>query len=199
MVFNQISEDLMTSSIQFIVTDPLTAFVSHILISITLAFILAFPFLVYAVTVYLSPALYPKEKRGLYKIIIPSTALFLSGCVFAYFFIIPTTFKLLYEFAGTLGAVQFFLVNEFIYLIFGLMITTGIIFLLPIFMILLTFLGFVGPNFWLEKWKYSLMACLVFSAVVTPDGTGVTMALLCIPLVALYLLGCIITSKKHYN
>lgn len=196
LVFRNISERLLPPNVEFVVTDPLSAFVSHLTISITLAFLVTFPFLLYGIMSYLSPVLSKIERTKIFKVLVPSTLLFISGCIFAYYFIIPITFKLLYEFAVSIEATQFFLVNEFIYLVAGLMVITGILFLLPIFMIFLTFIGLVEKGFWLKKWRQSLLFFLIFSAVITPDGTGITMLLLSIPLIALYSLGCIITRQK---
>jgi len=105
----------------------------------------------------------------------------------------------LYPFATTLGAVPFFGIDEFIYYVFGLMVAVGVMFLLPIFMVLLSYIGLVEPAFWKSKWRYALLFFLVLSAIITPDGTGVTMIMLFLPLVALYLFGYFFANKlqKH--
>jgi len=189
-------KDLLPNQVQIITINPLNAFLSLTIISLLLAFIFSFPFFLYKLIRYLSPALYQKEKKAIFKVLIPSSFLFVSGCLFAYFLIIPLTFKILYSFTTAIGVEPFFSINEFVSLVLSLMILVGIIFLLPIFMSLLTQFGIIEGNFWKKNWRYAVFTFLVFSAVITPDGTGITMLLLSLPLSGLYFLGVILTRNK---
>lgn len=196
-VFENLKSNFLPAEVELIVTNPISAFLTQVTISLALSLIVLSPLILWRVIRYLSPALFEKEKRAVIKTLIPSALLFFVGCLFAYFLLIPSTLKLLYPFAAQLGASQFFLVNEFIYLIFGIMIATGVMFLLPVFMVLLGRMGLVEPGFWKANWRYSLLIFLVFSAIITPDGTGITMAMLSIPLMTLYSIGIFATVKLN--
>lgn len=189
MFFDLIRRDLLPEGVKLVAISPLSAFVSQVTVSLLLAFILTFPFLLFKLSGYLSPTLRGNEKKSIIRIFIPSIILFFAGALFAYFFLIPETFRVLYSFNAIIGAEPFFLVSEFISWVFVLMFAVGIMFLLPIFMYLLGRLGLISPNFWRENWRGSLVVFLVVSAVITPDGSGVTMVLLSVPLMALYGLG----------
>jgi sec-independent protein translocase protein TatC len=189
-------KDLLPEGVKIVTLDPLNVFLSLVFISILLAFLISFPFFLYKLIKYLNPALYPKEKKTIFKILIPTTFLFIAGCIFSYFLIIPITFKLLYAFAITIGAEPFFKITDFISLVLGLMVVVGIIFLLPIFMVLLSHFGIVNEGFWRKNWRYAVFSFLVFSAIITPDGTGITMMLLSLPMTALYLLGMILAKGR---
>lgn len=186
MFFEAVTRDLVPEGVSLIATSPTSAFFSQMVIAFLGALILTFPLLLYKISRYLSPALYAREKRVVFKLLVPTTFLFLSGAIFAYFFLIPPTFKLLYSFNVVLGVAPFFAVTEFISWTLALMIATGIIFLLPIFMYLLSLLGVVPPHLWNEHWRSALITFLVISAMITPDGTGVTMILLSLPMALLY-------------
>jgi len=188
-------QDLLPNPVQLVTLNPLNAFLSLVIISLLLAFIISFPFFLYKFIRYLSPALDQKEKKALFKILIPSIFLFISGCLFAYFLIIPLTFKVLYSFALAIEAEPFFYIIQFVSLVSGLMIVVGIMFLLPIFMSLLTRFGIVDGQFWKKNWKYAIFIFLVFSAIITPDGTGITMLLLSCPMIGLYFLGAVLARK----
>lgn len=194
--FEKTQQALLPAGVQLIVTNPLSAFLSQIMVSLSIAFLLTFPYFLWKIITYLSPALYENEKKAIFKILIPSLFLFTSGSLFAYFLLIPATFKILYAYAPAIGAIPFFSVSEFVTLIFGIMAVVGIMFLLPVFMVLLTRLGIVENVFWKRNWRYAILVSLIFSAIVTPDGTGITMAILSVPLFILYFLGMGITSKK---
>lgn len=195
-IFGKMQQDLLPAGVQLIVTNPLSAFSAQVLISLLLAFILTLPFFLYKAMRYLLPALHEKEKKVLLRILLPSALLFFAGCFFSYFFLIPLTFKTLYSFTTIIGAVPFFSISEFISSVFGLMISVGIMFLLPIFMVFLSFLGIVSADFWRDKWRYALLIVLIFTAIITPDGTGITMMMLTAPLAGLYFLGTVVTTKK---
>ena len=188
-LFEIIQKDLLPSGVQLIVTNPLSAFLSQIKISLSIAFFLTFPYFLFKIIGFFAPALYKKEKASALKILFPSLLLFALGCLFAYFILIPPTFKILYSYTITMGALPYFSVTEFVALIFGFMLAVGIMFLLPIFMVLLTRMGIVENTFWKENWKYSFLFFLIFSAIITPDGTGITMIILSAPLSVLYFLG----------
>jgi len=183
--------DLVPSNVQLITTSPLNAFLAQITVSLFLALIASFPFFLYKIMRYLFPALYEYEKKNLFKVLIPSTLLFITGSIFSYFLLIPSTFNILYSYAQRMEVEEFFTINSFVSLTLGLMVVSGVIFLLPIFMILLSRLGLVESNFWKKNWRIAILSLLIFSAIITPDGTGITMIFLTIPLVFLYFLGYI--------
>lgn len=187
--FEKIQKDLVPSGVTLIVTDPLSAFSAQILISLCLALLVSFPFLLYQLIKYLSPVLSQSEKKKITKVWAPSLFLFLAGCFFAYFLIIPATLKVLYIYPATMGAIPLFNLNEFVTFVLGLVIATGVMFLLPIFMILLSYLRIVEKDFWKRNWRYAVLVFLIFSAIITPDGSGLTMIMLSCPLTCLYFLG----------
>lgn len=195
--FDLIRRDLLPEGVKLIAVSPVSAFVSQVTVSLLLAFILTFPFFLFKLSGYLSPALHDNEKKAATKIFIPSIMLFFTGALFSYFSLIPETFRVLYSFNAIIGAEPFFSVSDFIGWVFVLMFATGIMFLLPIFMYLLGRLGVIRPNFWRENWRASLVVFLVVSAVITPDGSGVTMMLLSVPMVALYGLGMTLSEVTH--
>lgn len=197
MFFDLIRRDLLPEGVKLIAVSPVSAFVSQVTVSLLLAFILTFPFFLFKLSGYLSPALHDSEKKSATKIFIPSIILFFTGALFAYFSLIPETFRVLYSFNAIIGAEPFFSVSDFIGWVFLLMFATGIMFLLPVFMYLLGRLGLIRHNFWRENWRASLVVFLIVSAVITPDGSGVTMLLLSAPMMALYGLGMTLSEVAH--
>src|SRR3989344_975090 len=192
--FKMMERDLVPPGVQLIVTDPWSGFVVQLEITFILAFIASFPFLLYKIIRYISPALFEHEKKAVFRSVVAFTFLFLMGCVFAYYILIPLTFKFMYPFASSLGVATLFSLDSFMAWIIAILITTGIIFLLTIFMTVLSYLGLVSPGFWRRKWKFALFFLLIFSAVITPDGTGITMIMLFVPLSLLYGTGSLMSG-----
>jgi len=194
-LFFALESKLIPAGVEIIVTNPFSAFIAQVKIAFLLAFMLGLPFLIYALARYLDPALYGHEKSILFKVTAPSFILFIAGAVFSYAIIIPPTFRFLYEYAGNFGVIPFFSVNEFISIVFGLAIMTGVLFLLPVFMYILSRLNIVEGGFWSRNWRYALVTFLIFSAIITPDGSGVSMVLLTLPMAGLYAVGIGVSRK----
>lgn len=195
VLFNYMTADLIPNNVTLIVTNPFTAFVVQIKVAFLLAFIFTLPVFLYRLIQYFSPALYVRERLSILKVVIPSAILFALGVVFSYFVIIPPTFSLLYKYTGGIGATPFFTASEFIGTVLALAFATGIMFLLPICMVLLSKFGVVPYNFWRMQWRYALLFFLIVSAIITPDGSGVTMILLSVPMSVLYGIGYIASNK----
>ncbi len=194
-VFNAMRQNLLPPGVELITTNPMSAFVAQIMVSMLLGFLLTTPLFIYKVIIYLRPALLLHEKKAVLWSLPPLVLLFFSGSAFSYFFLIPSTFKILYPYATNLGVVTFFSIDEFIAYVSGLTVAAGLMFLLPLFMMLLSFMGLIDNYFWRKNWQYACLFFLISSAIITPDGTGVTMIMLFVPLLALYLMGCVAIEK----
>lgn len=193
--FNKIKTDLLPTGVQLIVTNPMSGFLSQATIALMMSFILTLPLLLYRAAGYVFPALYQSEKKAILKIMVPSFLLFISGVLFAYFVLIPPTFKLLYPYAIAIGAFTFFSVSEFLSVVFGFMLACGILFLTPVFMVSLNYSGIIEAGFWKKNWQYALLTFMIMSAIITPDSSGITMILLSLPLMTLYVLGAWLGQK----
>lgn len=197
LFFEMIKNDLIPKGVTLIATGPSSAFVTQTLISLLGAFIITFPYLLYKIFEFLSPALYHKEKNTIIKILLPSGFLFLGGVVFAYIFIVPPTFRVLYSFNEILEVTPFFVVSEFVSWTMSLIFTTGFMFLLPVFMYILTWIKIIPSSVWIKNWRIALAVFVILSAVITPDGTGVTMVTLSIPMILLYGVGAFLGRLKE--
>ncbi len=197
--FKMMQADILPPSVTLVATGPLSALNTQTAIAFLLSFFITFPYLIYRLVKYISPALYGNERRALLLVLLPACLLFIGGVVFSYLYVIPPTFKALYAYTNATGAVPYFSMEAFVSSVFTFMLVSGISFLLPVFMVLLSFLGIVPSSFWWDKWRYAQLSFLVFSAIITPDGSGVSMMLLSLPLTCLYIAGATISghSKKE--
>ncbi len=201
-LFVKMRADLVPAAIngQPIITavlTPLDAIMVEIKVALFIAVAIGMPIIVYQIGKFIAPALKPKEKSLLVKIALPSALLFIAGAVFAYMFVVPFVFSFLYRIAGSMVDQTFLSPGEFIDFTLTFLIGFGLAFELPVFMVGLCALGLVQPDFWKKNWRYSTVAIFVFGAVITPDGSGVTMFLVAIPMLVLYLAGYLISRYKY--
>lgn len=193
--FKVIEHAFLPAGVQLIVTNPWGGFIAQLEIVLIMAFAITFPFLLYKIIKYCSPALFKHEKIAILKVTFLCTGLFVLGGLFAFYYLIPMTFEFMYPFASSLGIITFFALDAFMSWVMSILITTGVIFLLPIFMIVLSAMGIVPPDFWKRKWQSAFLFLLIFSAIITPDQTGVTMVVLFTPLAALYMGGSVMARR----
>lgn len=187
---------LLPPNVPLVALGPVSVFMAPMLLSFLISSLITFPYLLYSFGKYLRPALYPKERKVIYKFVLPSLILFYLGCAFGFFLIIPATFSILYSFAAPIGVTPYFSLDSFMSSVFLLTVSIGIIFLLPVVMTLLTRLTLVPHERWLQHWRGAIVASLIFCAVITPDGSGVTMIFLFIPLVLLYGIGIVLSRNR---
>ena len=63
-------------------------------------------------------------------------------------------------------------------------------------MFILSASGFISLQFWIKNFKYALLIIILFGAIITPDGSGITMWFIPIPMLLLYALGIAIIKLK---
>lgn len=194
--FLSAKESLIPAGVPVVSLGPVSSFVAPIMMAFLVALLVTFPFGLWSVVRFLRPALRPDERRTLSAYVVPALVLFYAGCTLAYFVIIPTTFSILYSFAAPMGVAPLFALDEFISSVFFLTISVGFAFLLPVFMAASSRIGLIPSGFWIRHWRGATLAAILFSAIVTPDGSGVTMAFLSAPLIVLYGIGVIAARPR---
>jgi len=173
--------------LNFSFKEPWDAYVVMFKVAFFLAAVTASPLIVYQVGRFVGPALKPTERRLIIRVTVPVLLLFLSGVALCFVVILPFTFNLLFSVQNLLGANLLILYGDsFIDFVLLFTLAFGIAFQLPVLMYGLTALGIVPANFWKKYWRFATIAIVVFGAIITPDGSGITMFLVALPMLALY-------------
>ena len=196
-LFAYMSESLIPSGVSLVALGPFSSFIAPFSVALMVSLIVSFPYLLFSLLRYLLPALFPAERRLILRLFLFSIILFFSGCAFSYFFLIPYTFTILYSFAGPLGVTPFFSLDTFVATVFGLTVSSGLCFLIPIYMLALSAIGLVSARAWREHWRGAVLIVILLSAILTPDGSGVTMVLLSVPLLFLYSVGALSSERRE--
>jgi sec-independent protein translocase protein TatC len=137
------------------------------------------------------------SKIDLFKIISPIFLLFIFGVVFSYVLVIPLTLDFLYKYGESIGAETLLTVNDFIAFVLQFILAFGIAFQLPVLMYALSLSGLTDSKFWQKNFRYAIIIITVFGAIITPDGTGVTMWFIALPMIGLYAVGIIAIRRKE--
>lgn len=156
-------------------------------------FILAFPYILWQIWNFISPALYPNEKKNAKFFIFVSSLLFFLGVLFGYFIIIPMSVNFVATFTVSEMVKNQFTLESYIGMFKTSVIAGGLFFELPIIIYFLTKLGLVTPEFLRKYRKYAIVIVLIVAAIVTPPDV-VSQTIVAIPMLIIFELSVIISS-----
>ena len=160
---------------------------------ITAGFILAFPFILWEIWKFISPALYEKERKNVRVFIFVASLLFFMGVVFGYYVIIPMSINFCATFSVSTMVQNQFTIDSYIGMMKTSVIASGLFFELPIIIYFLTKLGLVTPEFLRKYRRYAIVIVLIVAAIVTPPDV-VSQTIVAIPMLIIFELSVIISS-----
>jgi sec-independent protein translocase protein TatC len=172
-------------------------FLTHMYISIVAGFILAFPYILWEIWMFVRPAMYDNEKAYSKGGVFISTILFLVGILFSFFLIVPLTVNFLGTYQVSQSVTNQISLSSYISTVVSVTFAVGIVFELPILVYFLTKVGVLTPEFLKRNRKYMFVILLVLSAIITPPDMF-SQVLVVVPLIVLYELS-IGVSKRVYK
>jgi sec-independent protein translocase protein TatC len=189
-------ETLLPEGVDLIQTAPGQAFFSQIYVSALIGLTASIPILMKEISAFLSPAISTKTKIGVLNVFLPAIALFIGGIVFSYFVVIPYVLDFLYEYGEALNVATFLTINDFISFVMQFFLGFGIAFQLPILMYSISLTNAISSRFWRDNFRYAAIVVVIFGAVITPDGSGVTMWFVAGPMLLLYFAGMLVVERR---
>ncbi len=162
-------------------------------ICILTGFILSFPYILWEIWKFISPALYEKEKKGALKFIFFSSVLFFLGVLFGYFIVIPMSVNFVATFSVSDVVKNNFNIDSYIGLVKTSVLAGGLFFELPIIIYFLTKLGLVTPELLIKYWKIAIIIILFVAAIVTPPDV-VSQVIVTVPMVLIFILSIYISK-----
>jgi sec-independent protein translocase protein TatC len=149
---------------------------------------LAAPWVIYQAWAFISPGLYPRERKWAAPFILSTAGLFLAGGLFAYFIALPSTLGFLLSIGApdvkpTISIDSYF--TTFVNVTLGL----SVVFELPVAIFFLTLIRVASPSFLLRHSRYAILAIVILASFITLTQDVVNLAVLTVPMILLYFLG----------
>ncbi len=159
---------------------------------------LAYPFVIYQIWQFVSAGLYKKEQRYVLLFLPVSYAAFVVGGLFGYFLLIPFGLQFLIGILGP-GIQPIITMKDYVSFVFMLTVALGLVFQLPLVMLLLSKIRFITPDKFIAWRKYAILVIFIIAAIVTPPDPF-TQSMTAIPMIVLYELGILIArpTKKGF-
>lgn len=147
--------------------------------------LLASPVIFWQLWSFVAPGLYNHEKKVILPFTTVSVLCFLGGAAFAYYVVFPPAFRFLVGYSSeTLSTMP--AVSEYFGLALRMLIAFGLIFEMPVFMVMLARLGVVDAPFLAKNRRYAVLLAFILAAVITPTADPVNQMLMTGPLIVLY-------------
>ena len=179
---------------QVINTQMAGQFMTHMMISIIVGIIVAFPYIFYEFWRFLRPALYSKERQHARGAVFYSSFLFILGILFGYYLIVPLSVNFLGSYSVSEEVTSMINLRSYINTVASISLASGIIFELPVLVYFLTKIGLVSPEFLKKNRRHSFIVILTLSAIITPPDIF-SQIMVCFPLVFLYEIGISISRN----
>jgi sec-independent protein translocase protein TatC len=197
-LYNYVQRPVTDLGLQLNFTHPTDGLNLYLKTSLVGGAILASPFILFQIWLFISPGMYAREKRYVWPFMIATIGLFLSGAWFGYRYVLPGALKVL-----VLGFGKAFhpilTIEDYTGFFLAVILGLGICFELPILIFFLALFGIVDAKFLLKHFRYAIMAIFLVAAIICPSPDPTAMCLFAIPMLVLYFLGVAVAFFVHPN
>src|SRR3954469_2814209 len=173
---------------KLIVTSPTEPVMIVLKLGLLVGLVLASPVILWQTWAFLAPALYQREKRALVPSLFVGLGLFLTGAGLAYRFVVPQALRVLFSFQSEAIA-PFITYDAYFSFVLQVTLALGLSFELPLIIIILSWLGVVGPAELNRFRRYAIVLAFFAGAVLSPGTDVLSMAMMTLPLLLLYEVG----------
>lgn len=197
LILSKIGMPLQIDPIELININLSSQLMTHLKISLYLAVVLSFPYIITEFWLFVKPALYQQEKK---PAIIATVAFFFQftlGMVLAYYLIFPLTFNFLSTYQVSHRVVNQISLSSYIETFIGLLLAMGIVFEMPIVAYFFARIGLLRSAK-LKQWrKVAFVLVLIAAAFITPSTDIFTMMIVAVPLWLLYEFSIIVVKRTE--
>jgi Tat protein translocase TatC len=161
--------------------------------------VLASPVILWQLWAFLAPALYAREKKALVPSLFVGLLLFMTGAALAYFLVVPQALRVLFSFQ-TEAIAPFITYDKYFSFVMQVTLALGISFELPLVIIILSWLGVIGPPELSRFRRFAVVLSFIGGAVLSPGADLLSMLMMTLPLILLYEVGyagSVVVSRKR--
>lgn len=161
-------------------------FIVHMKASLYMGFLAVSPYLIYLLFRFVSPALYPSERRAARYAVGGGYVMFLLGVTLSFFVIFPLTFRFLGTYQVSQEIPNVIELSDYLSVMLLLCLMMGVLFELPVLSWLLARLGLLRAE-WMKRYRrQAIVVILIIAAIITPTGDAFTLAVVSLPIYLLY-------------
>ena len=191
-----IQRPLTDVGLSMTMTHPTDAFELDIKTAFVAGAILASPFILYQLWLFISPGMYSHERKYVGPFMGTTVGLFLAGAWFGYRWVLPGAIKVLVLGYGK-NFTHMITIDDYTGFFLAVILGLGICFELPIVMFFLSLFGITNAKFFLKQYQYAILIIFLISAIICPLPDPVSLCLFATPMLVLYLVGILVSWYVH--
>lgn len=158
-------------------------------VSITVGIILASPYVIAQLWIFIAAGLKPSERRWFYLLFPFALILFLCGVTFAYMVMLPVAVPFLVQFIGIHAQPT---LEDYVGFVTTILLWVGLTFEMPMVIFLLAKAHIVSGPMLARGWRVAVLVITIASAVITPTPDPINWAIVAGPMMVLYLLSVLL-------
>ncbi len=168
-------------------TEPNEAFSFYVWIGLIAGGVVAAPYIMYQVWLFIAPGLYANEKRMAIPFVAMSTIGFLVGALFNHYVVFPWMMVFFASF-NTPDLLFMPKLDAVFDLYAKMLLGMGLIFQMPTIVFFLAKMRVITARFLWKNFRYAILIIFIIAAIITPTGDMVNQTVFAAPMVGLYLL-----------
>ncbi|MBF1082548.1 MAG: twin-arginine translocase subunit TatC [Prevotellaceae bacterium] len=161
-------------------------FMIHVKTAFSFGFLVASPYVLYALYRFIAPALYRRERHYAVRVVLGGYVMFVLGLLVNYFIIFPLTVRFLGTYQVSSSVHNMLSLQSYIDTLLMMSLMFGILFEIPVISWLLALFGLLKAEWMQRYWRQALVAIVIVAAVITPTGDAFTLAIVSLPIWLLY-------------
>ena len=166
-------------------TGPTKGFMVVIKTSFLLGLGVTLPLNIFFLAQFVFPALTRKEKKYVRPSFLIGGVLFAIGLLFGYILTLPLAIRIFVEINERYGIENVWKMSEYLSTVTKLLIANGVIFEMPLLLIVLVRIGVLSVSTLRKKRRHAIVIILFVAAMLTPMDAA-TMFMLAVPMVVMY-------------
>jgi len=178
---------MLPNGSSLITTEPTEYFMLWFKVGFLSGLLIATPFVLYQVWLFVAPGLYSHEKRFAVPFVLFSSIFFFAGAAFSHYIAFPVTWTFFVNFRDDFVMFMPKLGSAFS-LYVKMLLGFGIIFQMPVLVLAMARMGLVTGRFLLKQFKYATLIIFILGAVLSPGGDIPSQLMMAGPMMVLYVL-----------
>jgi len=178
---------------KLIFTEGPEAFMLYIRIAIIAGLVIAAPLIMIQLWLFISPALFPKERRFAVPFVLLASTGFIGGAAFSHYLVFPVMWRFFASFSN-----DFVTFEPRVEPAFGLylkmVVAMALVFQMPTVVLFLARFGLVTARMMISYFKYAILAIFVVAAVITPSQDMASQLIVAVPMTALYIISIVVAA-----
>jgi sec-independent protein translocase protein TatC len=195
-VFDYLVSATPSGRIELNVFSPWDAISLFMKLAVLLSFVVAIPFAVFQLWLFVRPALGVRERRATLRYVPGAVFMFLAGLAFAYFVVFPMAYRFTESVGRSMGLHQTYGVTQYFTFMFNILLPMSLMFELPLVILFLSRIGILHPGMLVRLRRIAWFVLVVIGTVITPPDV-ISDLLVAVPLVMLYELSVLLSTIAY--